>query len=105
MPNDLPEGAALVARPTVVDGYWTLPCNDGCGGTGRYQQEQLPDFGMECVACKGTGKAIVALAAPAPHEWVTTLTSDLLCVRCGYRVAVGYAMTGQDTTRCGEPNE
>ena len=56
------------AAPTVVDGYWTLPCQDGCDGTGRYVAENLPDFGNECVACKGTGRIVVTLAAPTDSE-------------------------------------
>ena len=61
-------GYDMHAKPTVVDGYWTLPCQDGCDGTGRYVAENLPDFGNECVACKGTGRIVVTLAAPTDSE-------------------------------------
>lgn len=46
----------------VRDGHWTVECEDGCNGTGRYAQANLPDYGEECRACKGTGYKIVALA-------------------------------------------
>lgn len=49
---------------TVRDGYWIVPCEDGCNGIGSYDQPTLPDYGDECRACKGTGYKIVALAAP-----------------------------------------
>lgn len=60
-----PVGKRRDGHPNAIvrDGYWTVPCEDGCNGTGKYSQPNLPDYGEECRACKGIGYKIVALAA------------------------------------------
>lgn len=71
-----------MTRPDVRNGYWTVPCVDGCKrgrwriGTWRIWLLRAPSAWAwlktlpiayrrrRCVACKGTGRAIVTLARP-----------------------------------------